>query len=89
MYGLGGQIEMTKECKRDLEADAKRLKKRIDEFKEFDCAIKNFINAGHIHWIDGREDRKTMFVLCGAFSLEIPSLEAEYNKILAKIEEER
>lgn len=86
MYGSGGNIAQAKECKRDLEEDAKGLKKRIDEFKALECAIKDFVHAGHIYWIEDQGDRRALFVLCGAFSIEIPALEGEYEKILEEIE---
>ena len=75
-------------CKRDYEADAKRLKASIDNNKEFTQAIKNFVDCNEFHQIEDFKDRKTFFAVYGSLSMKIPSMEKEYDRLLEELEKE-
>lgn len=88
IHGYGNQVEV-KECKRDLEGDAKRLKRRIDAFSAMKDATETFVREGHLHWFDEREHRSAMLVTIAGLGLELPALQSEYERILDAIEKER
>lgn len=73
-------------CKRDLEMEAKYLKKRIDRDSTMYHATKEFLMGGPDL---SREDGKVLYAIVGALSISVPKMEKDYNNILQKMEEEK
>lgn len=80
--------EKTQACRRDYEAEAKRMKERIDNNKAFTAAIKNFVDCDEFHQIEDYGDRKTLFAMYGALSMKTPSMERKYEWMLDELEKE-
>ncbi len=87
-YGTDGNVEPSR-CKRDLEGDAQRLKKRIDTLSFMRDATENFVKSGYLHWLDEKEHRTALLVVIAGLGMEIPQLQLEYDRVLAEIEKEK
>lgn len=88
MFEQGEQIKRVQECKRDIEAEAKRLQKKITTLQNFRNATSEFIKANYLHWFDNKIHREMLFIALGGLSLEIPELQKRYEDLLYKIAEE-
>ncbi len=88
MYNGNNGGEKLQACRRDYEADAKRMKVRIDNNKSFATAIKNFVDCNEFRQIEDYQDRKTLFAVYGSLSMKIPSMEKDYERLLAEFEKD-
>lgn len=91
MMGYGyAEAVSGKECRRDLESDAKRLNKRIKTLKEFQQALLSFMSSDERHYVFDREQEAQLFFqVIGGLCIQIPRLEKEYDFILDQIEKEK
>ena len=83
-------VSIPKECRRDLESDAKRLNKRIGILRKLYTAIAEFMASDERYYVFDRESEQSqMYQLIGGISIQLPKLEKEYDFILAEIEKEK
>ena len=85
MYGSQSGLANTK-CARDLEGDAKRLKKRIDVNNALIDALEQFAHDDGIYQIEDHGDRKTLFAIYGDLKMRQPGMAQEYDRLLEMIE---
>lgn len=76
------------EWRRNWELRAKRLKKKIDVFKQLQTTVMAAIEEHHIDWFE-RQEHKTAFISAfDSINLKIPVIEKEHALITAKLEKE-
>jgi hypothetical protein len=89
MFNRGVEpIGSNKICKRDLEHEAKHLKRRLDTNEKFCNALAEFINSDCFYQIDSHSEAKTMYAIYGGLSIIVPKQRKEYDALLAEIEKE-
>jgi len=88
MYG-GNKMghDMPKTCQRDLEGEAKYLKRKIDVNNNFVEALEKFAASEGFYQVEDHSDRKTLFAIYGDLKMRQPGLDGEYGKLLKLIEE--
>jgi len=74
-------------CKRDFNAEAERLNKRLVSNKEMLVATKKFMKSGDFGEIN-RDDNRVLYALLGALSIRIEQQEQNLDILLAQIEKE-
>lgn len=75
-------------CKRDLNAEAERLNKRLAANKEMQLATKKFMKSGDFGEIN-RDDNRVLYALLGALSIRIEQQEQNLDILLVQIEKEK
>ena len=86
MYGSQVGIDNAK-CVRDLEGDAKRLKKRIDVNNALINALEQFSHDDGIYQIEDHADRKTLFAIYGDLKMRQPGMAQELSRLFEMIAE--
>jgi len=82
-------VGSAKECRRDLEAEAKRLKEKINSFSWLFAGMGDFWCKGHLCWLDNYDDKRSFLAIYGALSFELPAMQEQYDRILEEMEKEK
>lgn len=78
-----------KECKRDLEGEAKHLHHKLEVFTNLCSAVSALLNSSFSYQIiDSHDDRNFFLSLVGGLHLAIPIIQVEYESILKEMEKE-
>lgn len=87
MYGNHGHPERDAlgPCVRNLEKEAKNLKKKLDRFTIFKNVLEIFLTGPDSYYVDSNEERRLLFAIFGSLSVDLPEMEKNYESLLEEM----
>lgn len=74
-------------CTRDIEAEVKRLKSRLDISKELLVSLTKLMQSDLRYEVfDGPQEHISFFAVIGGLSIRVPLIEKEYENLLKEME---